>query len=157
MKILPHANDIVAVVTNLLLKEAENRDKVFAVRVRIDIDDHDAEDPAPTVMGFVSLAVVPTAYRQIYCAFSDRPKAYLECSWRLVCSHDSAWRDDGIRSTLKAAYTTLLRQAEKRFGKDAAVLSIHIAIDDMAIKPAEAILNPTIVNNEIGAMEFVLG
>jgi hypothetical protein len=152
MHILPYADYIVTTVTNLLLNDPENANKAFATTLRVTINDYSTEEEIDEVGGFLGIAVLPTGYRQVYASFGERPSGYLDRDWQLVCRHDSAWRDDGVRSTLKEGFKTLVDAAQQRFKKDISQLSVYISPEDMALKHPQSIFNAARTNSELGRL-----
>jgi hypothetical protein len=154
-KILPYADSTVATIQHLFLNNKGFSDKVFAVTIRIVADYYGSEKDLPSVSGFVSLAVIPSGHRQVYASFTKRPHAFSDREWQLVCSHDSAWRDDGVRSTLKGAYDAVMREACAEFHKEERELTVHVAIENMTIDSPEKIFVPDRVNKTLSRPKFV--
>lgn len=136
MSILDYGNVIVANVMHLLLKGEDVAKKAYAVSIRVDVNDYESEDQLPAVRGFVHLAVTAaTNYKKVFAAFTEMPTAFDKLDWVLVCSHDSGWRDDGVRHTLTAAHRDILAEATRIFEKPAKSLTQDLLITDMALAP----------------------
>jgi hypothetical protein len=136
MKITPYADCLVATIHHLFRKGTPAvQGKVFYVTVRNILADYTEDDDS--ISGFVHLAVVAESnYVQVYASLTPRPDRGRDrdvTDWRLICDHDSAWRDDGVRSALAAAYKLTEALAVSTLKKEAGKLTVHIAIDDMEI------------------------
>jgi hypothetical protein len=138
MSIKAYADVLIATIQNLFPKATSAvQGKVFLVSVRVDIDDHDAVKELPTSRGVIHLAIIAeTNYVKVMAAQTERTTAWRDITdWAVVCRHDSAWRDDGIRSTLISMHQKLLATAAETFKKPAKDLSVHLSIDAMGILP----------------------
>lgn len=127
-----YADVLVANVKSLVKKGGFHS---FYVSVRIELNDHSTDDEFVPVGGYLHLACyAPNNYMRVYAAFTDRPEYDMTgLPWQLVCSHDSAWREDGIRRTLLNAETAIQERAVVLFAQPLAKLSRHFSIDQMAL------------------------
>lgn len=104
-----YANILVSTISSLFLNDKRNADRIFAVTVRLQFSNYETDTE---FCRFLHLAVAaPSNYKKVYAALTDRPMGFKDVKWDLVCSHDSAWRDDGIRWALKNAYENTLIKA----------------------------------------------
>jgi hypothetical protein len=137
MQIAPYAESIIVTISHLFRKGTpEVQGKVFYVTVRSVFADYTKDEES--IAGFTQLAVVAEQnYVQVYASLTPRPNRGRDItdwrSWKLICDHDSAWRDDGVASALKSAYKLTQALAVSMLGTNAEKLSVHIAIDDMEI------------------------
>lgn len=148
-----YADVIVATVDNLLLK---GNPVVYVVSVRIDIDDFTGAEK-PAVVGYVHLAChAPNNYMAVYAAYTPQPAwVWPDVAWTKVCQHDSAWRDDGIRSTLRTAHQAIVKHAEIHFGRPASSLSCHLGIDNMALTTTTAVFGRSSPVFVLGSLDVV--
>lgn len=134
MQITPYADCLVATIHHLFRKGTPAvQGKVFYVTVRIILADY-TED-VESIAGFVHLAVIAESnYVQVYASLTPRPDRGQDITdWRLICDHDSAWRDDGVRGAIKSAAKLVEALAVNTYSKEVSKLTAHIAIDDMEI------------------------
>lgn len=134
MKIAPYADCLVATIHHLFRKGTPAvQGKVFYVTVRSIFADYTEDEDS--IGGFTHLAIVAESnYVQVYASLTPRPDRGRDITnWRLICDHDSAWRDDGVRSALSSAYKLTEDLGVSRLKKDVSKLHIHISIDDMEI------------------------
>jgi hypothetical protein len=134
MQIAPYAETLVATIYYLFRKGTSAvKGKVFYVSVRTVFADYATGEKS--IAGFTHLAVVAESnYVQVYASLTARPKRCLEITdWRLICDHDSAWRDDGVAGALKKAYKLTESLAATSLKAPVNQLSVHIAIDEMEI------------------------
>jgi hypothetical protein len=145
--ILSYADVIVANVYHLLPKAS---DQAYAVSIRMEVNNFQADEELPEVGGYLHLAChAPANYMSVFAALTERPiVSFDRLDWALVCCHDSAWRDDGIRSTMRETFRALQRHAEGYFKSPAADLSVHLAIDDMTLGLVHEILSPVTLGLE---------
>jgi hypothetical protein len=139
MPISPYADVLIVTISNLFPKGTPAvQGKVFYVKVRMVFNDY--TDDHESVWGFAHLAVVAERnYVQVYASLTSRPSDFSHITdWCLISDHDSAWRDDGVRGALSAAYSLTQDLAVKSTGKPVNKLSPHIAVDDMTILDAPA-------------------
>lgn len=135
MKIAPYAECLVATIHHLFQKgTAAVQGKVFYATVRTIFADYTKDEES--IAGFVHLAVVAESnYVQVYASLTPRPAYPREITdWRLICDHDSAWRDDGVSRALKTAYKLAQTLAVSSLGTAADKLHVHVAVDEMAIE-----------------------
>jgi hypothetical protein len=134
MQISPYAEALVATIHHLFRKGTPAvKGKVFYVTVRNIFADYTTDDES--VAGFTHLAVVAESnYVQVYASLTARPQRCADITdWRLICDHDSAWRDDGVAGALKSAYKLTEALAAASFKKPVSKLTVYVAIDDMEI------------------------
>ncbi|KWT95566.1 MULTISPECIES: hypothetical protein [unclassified Variovorax] len=136
-----YADVIVANVYHLLPK---GTDQAYAVSIRMDFNNYQTDKELPTVGGYLHLAChAPANYMSVFAALTKRPIArYDELDWAHVCSHDSAWRDDGIRATMRETFRTLHWHAESYLNCSQESLSVHLGIEDMALSLVHELLAP---------------
>jgi hypothetical protein len=150
MDILPYAETLVSTIHFLFRKNApEFLGKLFAVTVRMDANDYVSEEEQPTLGGYVHLAIDASSnYVTVLAAFTQRPEDWLDVkNWVRVCEHDSAWREDGVKSTLKHAYAEIIEQSAKKFGLAPEKLSGYISIENMRIAPFEEVLGARLLKD----------
>ena len=113
----------------------------FHVSVRIEFNDHSTDTEFIPVGGYLHLACyAPNYYMRVYAAFTERPAYDVSTlPWHLVCSHDSAWREDGIRRTLLSTEKAIEQRAVELFCQPRSKLSQHVAIDHMELSEGHAI------------------
>jgi hypothetical protein len=127
-----YADVLIANVKSLVQKGGF---RSFHVSVRIEFNDHSTDTEFIPVGGYLHLACyAPNNYMRVYAAFTERPAYDVSTlPWHLVCSHDSAWREDGIRRTLLGAERAIEERAVELFCHPKAKLSQHVAIDHMEL------------------------
>lgn len=97
-----HYADVITSVIGNLLKRGSS--EAVVLTLRMELDSHVSGSAARRL--FVHLAcLAPGAYVNVFVAFSERPigRGFLPLPWVKICSHDSAWRDDGVRFALKSS------------------------------------------------------
>lgn len=124
------ANTLVSTVQMLMPKGS---DQVFVVVVRMDFDDYSGDVEKPSVVGYVTLACyAPNNYMRVYAALTPRPPATEKpMDLRLVCSHDSAWRTDGMKDSLISSHRALLDRADREFDFPKSSISQTLGIEKM--------------------------
>lgn len=139
MKIIPYADMLVATIQHLFPKGTPQvQGKVFATSFRIEMEHTPSpRERKPTVRGCVHLAILADRnYVKVLSATTERPCEFTDIdNWVLLCDHDSAWRDDGVRSGLKSAYQALYKEATSRFNRTEDAMLVSINVDKMAIVP----------------------
>lgn len=142
MSIKAYADVLIATIQNLFPKgTAAVKGRVFVVSVCVDIDDYHASEQKPTERGIIHLAIIAdTNYVKVLAAQTERTTPWGDIKdWTLVCRHDSAWREDGIRSTLISMHQKMLAAAATKFKTPARDLSEHLSITSMGILPQDEV------------------
>ena len=144
MKIAPYADTLVQTIQQLLIADPDQRDKAFAVTLRAYVEDHDKLGSVRAVRGFVSVCVVAAASPKVYASFSDRPRRFLEMDWHLICCHDSAWKDDGVRSVLVEATNAVIERAKVQLGLNQGrkPTATAIGVHKMALTMQNEVIDP---------------
>ncbi len=146
MSIRDYADVIVATIEHLFPKGSpEVQGKVFVVSVGISLDDFSSDEVKASVYTTLHLAIVASSnYVGVYAAASRMSGGWRALEWKLVARHDSAWRDDGVRSALCDGRDDLVKIAtEKLKPAKASSLSEHRRIAFMGILPAAAVFGET--------------
>lgn len=141
----PYADMLIATIEHLFPKGTPQvQGKVFAITFRLMA----AEDPAkakapgcPALRSYVHVAIIADRnYVKVCAAESERSIPFAAIpDWQLVCDHDSAWRDDGVRSTLMKAYKDIVRRTAGAFECAERSIEVGVSVDKMSILPrAEA-------------------
>jgi hypothetical protein len=136
MSIKSYADVLIATIEGLFPKgTAAVIGKVFLVSVCVEIDDYASQHKIPTTRGIIHLAITAdTNYVKVFVASTERSVPWREIKdWAFVCNHDSAWRDDGVRSTLGSQHQKIVFQAEKDFKKPSNKLTQRLSVDSIKI------------------------
>jgi hypothetical protein len=136
MSIRAYADVLIATIFHLMPKGApETKGKVFAVSVRVALYSHEPGRPRPPMGGMIHLAVVADRnYVDVYAAHSDQSKSWgMIEDWTRVCSHDSAWREDGVRATLVQTHDTMRKAALVEWQCESKGIFEQLSIDQMGV------------------------
>lgn len=132
-----YADALVAIADDLYKKGSGD---ALLMDLRISLDKYSDEDGfEPVVAGYLNLVCyAPRNYMRVYACVTPKTMPMQEMQWRLLCSHDSAWRDDGIRSGVRGFYQAAMRLARSKLSGEPG--REHIAIAKLAIAPVNYML-----------------
>jgi hypothetical protein len=87
---------------------------------------------AETVLHFACYS--PRNYMRVYAAVSKSGLEYSALDWTLVCNHDSAWREDGIRSNCVGIPRKFLDAAAVAYSleRESLVVEVELTRDFMS-------------------------
>lgn len=140
-----HYADVITSVFGHLLKRGT--DQAVVATLRVDLDNH-ADDASAQRLFVHVLCSAPSAYVNVFVAYSSRPASgdLRSLAWRKVCSHDSAWREDGVRAALKssvAAFAAIVREQPTT-----AEWHEYLHLDHLSVVPVNQLLNEQIAHLE---------
>lgn len=140
-----HYADVITSVFGHLLKRGT--DQAVVATLRVDLDNHADEASAQRLFVHVACSA-PSAYVNVFVAYTSRPAAgnLRELPWRKVCSHDSAWREDGVRGALKSsvsAFAAIVREQPTN-----AEWHEYLHLDHLSVVPLNQVLSEQIAHVE---------
>lgn len=130
---------------------AKRTDNVLYAAISIKYDEIRSDTPHFPLVATVHLALyAPNNYVSVYAAVTDRPvMSPLDLPWTFLCSHDTSWREDGVRSVLRAANKAAKSRAEVLFPAPEFLICPHFSMDKLSVQPhSEVIKQEHLENNE---------
>jgi hypothetical protein len=143
----PYADMLISTIEHLFPKATlQVQRKVFAVSFRILAEGDPSMSSKAAIRAYVHLAIVADSnYVKVCATQTDGLKAFKDLQdWHLVCDHDSAWRDDGVRSVLTKAHRDIVRRAAERFECAERSVQTSVMVEKMAILPREDVFGATL-------------
>lgn len=146
-----HYADVLTSVVGHLLKRGTDQAVVATVRVALSAN----TEGVPSQCLFIHVAcTAPSAYVNVFVAVTSRPTFgpdFVTLPWQKVCSHDSAWRDDGVRSALKNCASALYAVA--RATSPNAEWDEYLNLDQFFLVPSAACIPERAAGAEVSPLD----